>query len=181
MYNFNFGGIKGTGPSGLTTVCRTREGHGPTERTIRDHFRAYRSADEGAEDYLRLLEGRYGAAVDQARAGDSEEFVRALKRGGYFTGSETAYVRSVSQIAASVQSGGPSAVGAASGPSSIDYALRPARDAFAPSYPHLDHLDADRAITALTQGIPHAVARGASRILADRDASDQDLGDLLAS
>jgi flagellum-specific peptidoglycan hydrolase FlgJ len=99
MMNFNFGGIKGAGPSGLTTACRTKEGSGETEHRIVDHFRAYRSADEGATDYLRLLQSRYPQALEAAKSGDSQAFVHRLKSAGYFTGSEEAYTRSVSSIA----------------------------------------------------------------------------------
>lgn len=100
MFNYNFGGIKGAGPSGLTVSQRTREGWGATERRIVDNFRAYRTADEGAIDYVALLKRRYPAAIDAAAAGSPETFVRELKAGGYFTGNEEAYVRSVSRMAA---------------------------------------------------------------------------------
>lgn len=98
MYNFNFGGIKGQGPSGFSVLQRTKEGHGATEREIRDRFRAYGSAEEGAVDYVQLLNRRYPQALEAARAGDSEGFVRALKARGYFTGDESAYVRSVNSL-----------------------------------------------------------------------------------
>lgn len=95
MLNFNFGGIKGTGPSGLTAAYRTREGHGATERRIVDRFRAYESAEEGAVDYVKLLTGRYTEAVEAMREGDPAQFVRGLKQKGYFTGSEVQYTRSI--------------------------------------------------------------------------------------
>ena len=95
MFNFNFGGIKGTGPSGLSVAQRTREGFGASERTIVDRFRAYGSAAEGATDYVGLLQRRYGSALEAAHQGDPAAFVQELKKGGYFTGSERDYVRSV--------------------------------------------------------------------------------------
>lgn len=98
MFNYNFGGIKGQGPSGLSVAQRTKEGFGASERQIVDHFRAYGSADEGALDYVRLLKARYPAAVEAARQGDPEGFVRALKARGYFTGDPQAYVRSVGSM-----------------------------------------------------------------------------------
>lgn len=98
MYNYNFGGIKGKGPSGLTTAYKTREGWGATEVKITDYFRAYNSADEGAEDYLKLLQRRFPKALDQANAGNPEEFVRALKQKGYFTGNEQAYIKSIKSL-----------------------------------------------------------------------------------
>lgn len=99
MMNFNFGGIKGSAPSGLGTEYKTREGWGKTEVRIVDRFRAYQSADEGAADYVTLLAKRYPEAVKAAQAGNPEQFVRELKRAHYFTGNETAYVRSLSSLA----------------------------------------------------------------------------------
>lgn len=95
MFNYNFGGIKGMGPSGLSVSQRTREGFGATERTITDCFRAYQTAEEGATDYVRLLSKRFPEAVQAARDGDPASFVRSLKDRGYFTGDLGAYTRSV--------------------------------------------------------------------------------------
>lgn len=100
MYNYNFGGIKGVGPSGLSVSQRTREGWGSTEVTIVDRFRAYQTPQEGANDYIRLLNSRYPAAIAAASNGDPRGFVRALKSGGYFTGDAAAYERSVTRLAA---------------------------------------------------------------------------------
>src|SRR5262245_16412693 len=44
MYNFNFAGIKGRGPEGMTAVMSTREGYGANTVQIKDGFRAYTSA-----------------------------------------------------------------------------------------------------------------------------------------
>jgi len=99
MFNYNFGGIKGRGPSGMSVVQRTREGFGASERVIEDRFRAYASAEEGALDYLSLLDTRYGEALDAARSGDPAGFVRGLKARGYFTGHEGSYIASVSSLA----------------------------------------------------------------------------------
>jgi hypothetical protein len=99
MFNYNFGGIKGAGPSGLTVAQRTFEGWGETRKTIVDNFRAYSSAEEGAKDYLSLLARRYEGAIDGARAGDPAAFVRELKSGGYFTGNEQLYTRSITSLA----------------------------------------------------------------------------------
>jgi hypothetical protein len=99
MYNFNFGGIKGVGPSGLTVAQRTREGYAQNERKIIDNFRAYTSVEEGAKDYVQLLLSRYRSAVQAAERGDSSGFVRDLKDKGYFTGDPVAYERSIVSIA----------------------------------------------------------------------------------
>jgi hypothetical protein len=100
MYNYNFAGIKGAGPGGLSVSQHTREGYGASERRIVDNFRAYASAEEGATDYVALLERRFPDAVEGARQGDPAAFVRGLKSRGYFTGHEGTYLNSVSTIAA---------------------------------------------------------------------------------
>lgn len=98
MINYNFGGIKGTGPSGLTTAYRTKEGDGPTEVAIKDNFRAYQSKEEGAKDYVHLLHTRFNDALGAADRGDSHAFVHALKTHGYFTGNEATYTRLVDSL-----------------------------------------------------------------------------------
>jgi len=115
MLNYNFGGIKGTGPSGASTVYRTREGFGASEVQIQDRFRAYASAEEGAGDYLSLLERRYPEALRAAERGDPAAFVQGLKSHGYFTGDPAAYSKSVSGLAQQALSLGFDALGA--GPS----------------------------------------------------------------
>lgn len=99
MYNYNFGGIKGTGPTGLSVLQRTTEGYGTGSRRIIDQFAAYGTVDEGAKDYVRLLLNRYGGAVSAAQRGDASGFVRGLKQKGYFTGDPAAYERSITSIA----------------------------------------------------------------------------------
>jgi len=99
MYNYNFAGIKGAGPSGLSVAQHTREGYGASERRIVDNFRAYRSAEEGATDYVQLLSRRFPEAVAGAQQGDPNAFVRGLKSRGYFTGEENAYLNNVASIA----------------------------------------------------------------------------------
>lgn len=99
MYNYNFAGIKGKSPEGLSVAQRTTEGHGATERRIVDNFRAYRSAEDGATDYVKLLVRRFPDAVEGAKQGDPQAFVRGLKSRGYFTGHEGAYLNSVTSIA----------------------------------------------------------------------------------
>jgi hypothetical protein len=91
MYNHNFGGIKGTGPSGLTAVSATHEYEGGVRVRTRAHFRAYGSLEEGAGDFLSLLHRRYPAAVAAAERGDPDGYARALREGGYFTAPEAHY------------------------------------------------------------------------------------------
>jgi len=99
MFNYNFAGIKGAGPDGLSVAQHTREGFGATERRIVDNFRAYKSAEDGATDYVQLLSKRFPEAVAGARQGDPNAFVRGLKSRGYFTGQESAYLNNVASIA----------------------------------------------------------------------------------
>ena len=112
MCNYHFGGIKGTGPSGLSASYKTKEGWGATEVSINDRFRAYNSPEEGAADYLALLDRRYGNALDAARAGDAAGFVHGLKTRGYFTGNEEVYTRNVVALSQSALNRGFDSIGA---------------------------------------------------------------------
>lgn len=112
MLNYNFGGIKGSAPSGLSAVYRTHEGSGETARITSDRFRAYRSAGEGAADYVRFLRARFPAALGAAQAGDASGFVHELKRSGYFTDNEESYARSVSDLARRAERDGFDSIGA---------------------------------------------------------------------
>jgi hypothetical protein len=96
MYNYNFGGIKGAAPGGGTVHLLTREclPNGAAVQ-IRDGFRAYGSLDDGARDYVRLLEGRFGGAVAAAESGTLRDFAHELKRAGYFTAPVEEYARAL--------------------------------------------------------------------------------------
>lgn len=131
MLNFNFGGIKGSGPTGASTVYRTREGSGADEIQIRDTFRAYESAEQGAADYLSLLSRRYPDALQAAERGDATGFVQALKARGYFTGDEASYIKSVSALSRQALTAGFDALGAGAGARAASTAAPlPAPDAF---------------------------------------------------
>ena len=97
MYNFNFGGIKGCGPQG-TANCMTHEVIASHDVTLRQGFRAYASLDEGAEDYVRLLSHRFGAAFSKAQVGDVDGFAHALKQAGYYTAAETDYATALRSL-----------------------------------------------------------------------------------
>jgi len=112
MLNYNFGGIKGTGPSGASTVYATHEGSGASEIQIRDRFRAYDSAEAGATDYLSLLQRRYPDALQAAERGDPVGFVQALKAHGYFSGDEASYAKSVAGLAQRALAAGFDEIGA---------------------------------------------------------------------
>jgi flagellum-specific peptidoglycan hydrolase FlgJ len=96
MHAYNFAGLKGRGPTGASVVVWTREGT-PGELVQRT-FRAYRGAQEGARDYLRLLVDRYPSAVRAARDGNAYGFASALDAGGYFTGDDRAYLRALTSL-----------------------------------------------------------------------------------
>jgi hypothetical protein len=117
MYNHNFGGIKGRGSSGLSCLREAHEGWGSQTTASTDRFRAYRSASEGAEDYVSLLLRKYPSAIDAARSGDVLQFVKALRHAGYFTGSESAYAQSLVELAERGQRFGYSALRIGSKPS----------------------------------------------------------------
>lgn len=115
MYNFNFAGIKGTSPEGLSTALATREGHGETAVRIRDGFRAYSSAEAGAVDYVSLLERRYAGALDAARTGDPAAFAARLKQKGYYTGDERLYTSGIVRLSNQAMAGGLDALGTGAG------------------------------------------------------------------
>ncbi|MDB4943519.1 MAG: hypothetical protein JWP97_3053 [Labilithrix sp.] len=98
MYNYNFGGIKGSGPSGETAKLRTKEVLNGQEVEIRDGFRAYQSLDDGAADYVRLMKDRFPAAMAQAERGDTDAFAHALKKSGYYTANESDYAHGLRSL-----------------------------------------------------------------------------------
>jgi flagellar protein FlgJ len=91
MYNFNFGGIKGSSPAGMTATYMTREVLGGQNVHLEQGFRAYGSLDEGARDYVSVLRDRFPAAFAQAAAGRVDGFAHALKQSHYYTASEQEY------------------------------------------------------------------------------------------
>lgn len=98
MVDFNFAGVKGKAPRGGSAVWWTSEGSDDDARRVRSRFRAYRSAEEGARDYIRMLKRRYPDAIQAARRGDAQRFVHALARRGYFTSEPDAYCRALSSL-----------------------------------------------------------------------------------
>ncbi len=93
MVQYNFGGIKGVGPTGLSTRASTIEVEGGKTKHIVDGFRAYGSLDEGAFDYVRLVRGQFGAALARADAGDLDGFAHELKVAHYYTADEKDYAK----------------------------------------------------------------------------------------
>ena len=120
MYNYNFGGIKGHSASGDTADYLTHEILGGQDVKIKQGFRAYASLDAGAEDYVKVLQKRFGGALDVAQTGNVDGFAHALKQAGYYTASESSYAAALRSLAGSSTStvvpGGATPVNAASAP-----------------------------------------------------------------
>ena len=109
MLGYNFAGLKGTGPTGKSTVTWTHEGHGANEHRERARFRAYDTAADGARDYLDLLATRFPGALRAAGEGSPDRFVGELRRGGYFTADPTKYRDAVKGLTHEYTRQGPSA------------------------------------------------------------------------
>ena len=110
MYNYNFGGIKGASPSGETARMRTKEVIDGREIEVRDGFRAYRSLDDGALDYVRLMRDRFGSAVSRAELGDVDGFAHALKQARYYTADESKYASALRGLSSKTDVGASPAV-----------------------------------------------------------------------
>jgi flagellum-specific peptidoglycan hydrolase FlgJ len=163
MLNYNFGGLKGSGPSGMSTVYKTKEGWGADEVKTSDRFRAYGSAAEGARDYVDLLVRRYPKAVQAAERGDAGGFVQALKAGGYFTGNEASYIKSVSALAQQALVSGFDALGAPAGTSSTPTAFGSAPSTELASAAAGLELDIGQAASEPPRWAPHSFSDEVSR------------------
>jgi hypothetical protein len=104
MFNYNFGGIKGHSASGETADYMTHEVLGGQDVKIKQGFRAYASLDAGAEDYVKVLQKRFGGALDVAQTGNVDGFAHALKQAGYYTASESSYAAALRSLAGSSNS-----------------------------------------------------------------------------
>jgi hypothetical protein len=103
MYNYNFGGIKGQSPSGQTAHYMTREVQNGQSVHLQQGFRAYQSLDQGAVDYVTLMQTRFGSAMPAAERGDLNGFASALKGAGYYTAPETEYASALHALAPNLQ------------------------------------------------------------------------------
>lgn len=157
MFNYNFGGLKGSSPSGMATAYWTHEGSGADTQKIKAHFRAYQTAADGAADYLHLLSTRFPSAMEAAHRGNASDFVHALKQSGYFTDSEANYSRSVCALTERVRSQGYDAVGHSTagtqGAQSTDTVTKARYDA------HLSPAWSSNAVASGTEVSPLQVAR----------------------
>ena len=62
-------------------------------------FASWEDLDTAAKDHLSLLFRRFPTAIEKAKAGDVDGYVRELKKRGYFTASEEEYMKAVGSIA----------------------------------------------------------------------------------
>ena len=70
-------------------------------KIVRQKFRAYRSPDTGAADWIHVLRTQYPSAWQIAvGSADPVSFVYGLKADGYFTGDREAYSRGVERLTA---------------------------------------------------------------------------------
>lgn len=132
MFNYNFGGIKGAGPTGESARYLTHEvtDAGETVR-LSQSFRAYGSLEAGATDYLRLMSARFPEAVQEARGGNPDAFAAALKKRGYYTATEASYAAAMRRLVADPAAIGRdgAAVSASAGATSAAAATRATRAA----------------------------------------------------
>lgn len=99
MMNYNFGGIKGTSPEGMSARYRTFEVEHGNRVDITDGFRAYSSIQSGADDFVKTIAHRFPAAFRAAEHGDIDGYAHALKKSGYYTANEADYRNLLQQIA----------------------------------------------------------------------------------
>lgn len=98
MYNYNFGGIKGASPTGETARYGTREVINGESVHIKDGFRAYRSLDDGARDFVSLLSRRYAPALEKADRGDVVGYAESLRSHGYYTAPVSEYASGLTRL-----------------------------------------------------------------------------------
>ncbi len=153
MYNYNFGGIKGRAPDGSSATYRTKEVVDGHEVSIRDGFRAYRSLDEGALDYVRTMKSRFGAAMSPAEHGDVAGFAHALKKSGYYTASEADYAKGLTSLL---------------GSSAISQASSKAGASGSPGGPVVD----DEMLARIKQMLDQGFAHSRARLIDDTDDED---------
>ncbi len=106
MPGYNVAGLKASlsGPHDYTELLTTEYLAQPdgSQKAVRivQRFRSYPSLEAGVYDWLSLLARGYPEAIEAARRGDLEGFVRGLQRGWgrgakYFTSPFDAYLKAV--------------------------------------------------------------------------------------
>ena len=61
-------------------------------------WRAYKSLDAGINDWFNLLKKRFPEAINAAKNGDVEGFVKIIKAKGYFTADVNTYTKGIKNI-----------------------------------------------------------------------------------
>lgn len=97
MIQYNFGNLKGTGPTGLSASYTTTEGYGSAKEKGSKKFRAYDNIEDGAQDYLDLLITKYPKATQNLKNENVDGFVDELS-GVYFTGDPKRYKSNMKSI-----------------------------------------------------------------------------------
>lgn len=111
MHHYNFGNIRGTYKNKFVSF-RAGEIIGGKEVILEpganNKFRAYPDALAGAVDFVRFLAldttpnndrpNRYAKAWAAAEAGDLEAYNHELHKAGYYTASESRYLKTMSQL-----------------------------------------------------------------------------------
>lgn len=151
MYNFNFGGIKGSSPTGETAKTRTKEVIDGKEIEIRDGFRAYHSLDEGAIDYVKLMKGRFGGAVSRAESGDLDGFAHALKQANYYTADETKYASALHSLSGIADEGTRTLHRAGGSLGNVNMLASSSADASNPGGGYADTVELSRVLDAIAR------------------------------
>jgi hypothetical protein len=160
MYNWNFGGIKGASPQGMTATYMTREVTASGDVHVRQGFRAYATIDDGASDYIHVMRGRFGHAMEIAERGDVDGFAHALKQSGYYTASEAEYASALRGILGKPAASAPqNAHAAIAGATSL-----PSFDALT-SFGAFDAPRGSEAMAAMAGGASYATSGELSRVL----------------
>ncbi len=156
MYNYNFGGIKGAGPSGQTAHYNTREVINGQSVHLQQGFRAYPSLDQGAVDYVTLMQTRFSSAMPAAERGDINGFASALKSSGYYTAPESEYASALKALAPNLQNTTTSAAA----PETLSFSM----DSFASGASPTVNLPTADAVSRVLDAVATSSARIASPI-----------------
>ena len=132
LWNYNLGGAKKHGPCDWTYFTTTERfpheqadkhlasskpgsevtlvKQDSTHKTLKfsgkqsmNCFASWEDLDSAAKAHLELLFRRFPAAIERAKAGDADGYVKELKKRGYFTASEEEYMKAVGSIARSYE------------------------------------------------------------------------------
>jgi hypothetical protein len=92
LMNYNLGGMKGKGSSGLTVLAKTHEVENGVSVQTKDWFRAYKSLDEAIDNYVGTLHSfKKAFSVLSSGHATDDSYAAALKEGRYMTASAESY------------------------------------------------------------------------------------------